>query len=263
MVNKMQKALIRKEIKTVVMTNRFFLDYLLLPLIMALILPVGLILAVTFLDNSAAEFEAIFAMMMIPVLPGYEEIQTIRLLINNFMPTFFLMIPPLTVTAVAAGSFTGEKERRTLETLLYSPMSLQEIFKAKVLVSMFVGMFVTVISFIVMWLTCGILIWVLLGEILLPNLIWLMVIGLVSPAFAFLGVIVQVRVSAKAKSSEDAFQRGGMLVLPMVLLIIGQFTGILMASSWLFATLGIILAVLAFVLMKIAFRKFTYEELLK
>lgn len=262
MVNKMQAVLIRKELKGVIGSRRFFLDYLLLPLIMALVVPVGAILAIVFMDGGA-EFEQLMTIMMISIPEGQADLAAIQMLINNIMPTFFLMIPVFTATVMAAASFTGEKERRTLETLLYSPMSLREIFSAKVLGALFLGLIVTVLSFIVMMVVVAFLVWFLLGEVFIPSVMWLVIIGLVAPAFVFLGIIVQVRISAKAKSSEEAYQRGSMLVLPLVMLLISQFAGILLISTWMFVVLGVVLAVLAWVLMRVAFSKFTYEELLK
>jgi len=262
MVNKMQAALIRKELKGVVKTRSFFLDYLLVPLIMALILPVGAVLLVVFTDGGA-EFEEVMAVMMMAIPEDGVEMAVIGMLMNRIMPTFFLMIPPLIVTVIAAASFTGEKERRTLETLLYSPMSLREIFNAKVIVAFLVGMIVTVTSFVIMTVVVSLLVWFLLGERFIPDAVWLVVIGLVAPAFSFLGIIIQVRISAKAKKSEEAYQRGAMLVLPLVILIVSQFTGFLVVSTWMFVALGGVLAIIAWLLMNVAFNKFTYEELLK
>ena len=263
MVNKMQLALIRKEMAGVTKSRSFFLDYMLLPLIFALIFPVGGVLAVVLMDSDSSELEQLMTMMMISLPEGGEDLAIIQMLINNIMPTFFLMIPPLIVTAIAAASFTGEKERRTLETLLYTPMSLREIFSAKVIGALLVGMIVTLISFVVMIVVVAGLVWVLLSELFIPGVVWAVVLFLVTPAFAFLAIIVQVRISAKAKSSEEAFQRGGILVLPLVLLLISQFTGFLLISAWMFAVLGVVLALIAWGLMRVAFRKFTYEELLK
>jgi len=262
MVNKMQAALIRKELRGVVKTRSFFLDYLLLPLVFALILPVGAVLLVVLMDTAATEFEQIMAMMMISIPEGGEDLALIQMLINNFMPMFFLMIPPMIVTAISAASFTGEKERRTLETLLYSPMSLREVFSAKIIGALLVAMIVTLVSFVVMVVFVAILVWFLLGVIFIPDLVWVVVLFLVAPAFSFLGIIIQVRISAKAKSSEEAYQRGGVLVLPLILLMVSQFAGFIMISTWMFAVLGVILAVIGWLLMRVAFRKFTYEELL-
>jgi len=263
MVNKMQAALIRKELKGVTGSRSFFLDYMLVPLIMALIIPVGATLMAVFMDNSADEFAQIMAMLTIAVPEGGEDFAVVQALINYVMPMFFLMIPTLTATVMAAASFTGEKERRTLETLLYSPMSLRETFNAKVIGAFLLSMIVTVISFVLMNVVVMGLVWLLLGEWLIPGIVWLVVIGLVAPAFSFIGIIFQVRVSAKAKSSEEAYQRSAILILPLVLMIVSQFTGILLISTWMFLVLGIVLAMLAWGLMRAAFSKFTYEELLK
>lgn len=263
MVNSMQKALIKKELNSVVKTKSFFTDYLLVPLIFAVVFPVGAVLMITLMDSSGEEFQQLMNTMMITLPSDSEDFAIISILINNIFPIFFLMIPPLIVTAMASSSFTGEKERRTLETLLYSPMSLREIFNGKVIAILLVGSLVTIISFLTMTVLVGLLVWFLLGELFIPGLIWLAVILLVSPAFAFLGIIVQVRISAKAQRSEEAYQKGGMLVLPLVLLIVGQFTGVLLMSTWMFVGLGVILGLAGWILMRVAFRSFTYEELLR
>ena len=261
MVNKMQAALIRKELRGVVQSSSFFTNYLLLPLMFAVVFPVGAVLLVNFVD--VTEFTEMAALIGIDLTAGGMEIELVGMMIDNLMPTFFLMIPPLIVTAIAAASFTGEKERRTLETLLYSPMSLRQIFSAKVLASLLVGMIVVLISFTIMTLAVGGLVWVLMGELFIPGWIWVVVIGLVAPAFAFLAIILQVRISAKAKSSEEAFQRGGVIVLPLVMLLLSQVTGILLLSPLVYTILGFVLVGLGWGLMRLAFRKFTYEELLK
>ena len=47
-------------------------------------------------------------------------------------PMFFLMIPLMVSTTSAACSFVGERENSTMETLLLAPVSLRQIFCAKV-----------------------------------------------------------------------------------------------------------------------------------
>lgn len=41
-----------------------------------------------------------------------------------------LMIPVMASSVMAASSFVGEKEKHTLETLLYSPLSLKQLFQS-------------------------------------------------------------------------------------------------------------------------------------
>jgi len=261
MMNSMQMALIRKELRGILKERGFFVNYLLVPLIFALVFPVGAILLAAFADVS--EFAEMLSVMMISVPDEGVELIVVQMLMDSLMPMLFLMIPPLIVTAMAASSFTGEKERRTLETLLYSPMSLRQIFSAKVLGALLLGMVVTVISFVVMVVAVAGLVWVFFGEIFLPGLVWLVVIGLVAPAFSLLAIILQVRISVKARSSEEAFQRGGILVMIPLMLLLPQVTGLMVVGTLAFAVFGVVLAVIAWLLMQVAFRKFTYEELLR
>ena len=265
MINKKQQALIRKELRGVVLESGFFLNYLLLPLIMSLVIPVGAVLAVSLADVTAtiSELEFMLTGLGIYLPPGLEEMTIIGLIINNLIPTFFLMIPTIVVTVVAASSFTGEKERRTLETLLYVPLSLKEIFLAKVLTALILGLFITYVSFLIMVASVTTLVWVLLGELFIFGLTWLVILGLVAPALAFLGIVIQVAISAKAKSSEDAYQRGSVLVMPLILLLVSQVAGIILINAWLFALLGLILFLIAYVMIGRVVKNFTYEKLLK
>ena len=53
------------------------------------------------------------------------------------------------------------------------------------------------------------------------------------------------------------------LIFPILALVIGQFTGILLINSWLLLGLGAVLVVLDVLLMRGAAGNFTYEKLLK
>ncbi len=48
---------------------------------------------------------------------------------------FFLIIPIMASSVIASDSFAGEKERKTIEALLATPLSDSELFLGKILVS--------------------------------------------------------------------------------------------------------------------------------
>jgi len=262
MVNKMQAVLIKKDLKGVIRGGRFFMDYLLVPLITAVVVPAILVLTII-LAEDGAQLEQVLAVIPTSGEAVLEDFALVSSLFNNFFPMIFLMTPIMVSAAMAAASFIGEKERRTLETLLYSPMSLRDMFNAKVIGSFLVSMIVTLIAFAMMVTVIGLLVWITLGEILVPSLAWIAILGLVAPSFAFIGIVYQVRLSAKAKNSQEAFQQAGVLVMPLVMLIVSQSTGILMVNTWILLAVGLGLASIAWLLLKVAFRKFTYEALLK
>ena len=184
-------------------------------------------------------------------------------MLNYILPTFFLMIPVMASSVMAAGSFVGEKEKRTLETLLYCPLSLKEIFRAKVAASFLLSMFVSILSFLAMLAVIEAETAVFTGSLVLPDAKWLLVMLLVAPSLSLIAITLIVRVSAKAQSVEDAQQGAVFLVLPLILLIVGQFSGVLLINGWLMLAIGLVCAVLAAVLLKRAMGKFRYETLLQ
>lgn len=103
----------------------------------------------------------------------------------------------------------------------------------------------------------------LTGSLIFPGISWIAILLLVSPAISLIAVTLIVRGSAKAQSVEESQQRAVFLLLPVILLIVGQFTGILLINSWILVGLGVLCALLAWLLLKKAVARFHYETLLK
>ena len=169
----------------------------------------------------------------------------------------------MVASIMAATSFTGEKEKHTLETLLYCPLSLKEIFRAKVLASFILSMLVSLISFAIMLIVLETEMFFIADHLLIPDFNWLIILLLVSPAISMIAITLIVRVSVKSQSVEDAQQRAAFLVLPIVLLIVGQLAGVLLIDLWILLILGCVFAVIALILLKKAMGKFSYERFLQ
>ena len=101
------------------------------------------------------------------------------------------------------------------------------------------------------------------GFFLLPDAKWLLIMLLVSPAVSLVAIIMIVRTSAKAQSMEDAQQGAVFLLLPVLFLVAGQFTGILLVNGWILFGIGVVCALAAALLFKRAIGNFRYELLLK
>lgn len=52
-------------------------------------------------------------------------------------------------------------------------------------------------------------------------------------------------------------------IFPILALVIGQFTGVILISAWLLLGLGCVLVILDVLLMKGVAKNFTYEKLLR
>jgi len=263
MINSMQTALIKKDLRSITSNKRMFSVLLIVPLVMVVMLPSIFILAILFDPSGASDLEPMLELLPNGAQSGNVTQAIIGLVLNSILPVFFLIIPIMAASVMAASSFVGEKEKRTLETLLYCPLSLREIFIAKVLASFLLSMLVSLISFLVMILVVEVEIIIVTGGMVLPGISWLILMLLVSPALSLIAITLIVRGSAKAQTMEESQQRSVFLILPVILLAVGQFTGIMLVNVWILLALGIILAAVALLSMRGSFTRFDYETLLK
>src|SRR5699024_9691631 len=101
------------------------------------------------------------------------------------------------------------------------------------------------------------------GRLVVPSVSWLVVMLLISPSISLIAVTLIVRSSAKAQRVEESQQAAVFLIIPLILLITGQFTGVLLMSVWILLGLGGVCAILAWFLLQKSMGRFTYEKLLQ
>lgn len=263
MTFQMQKAIIQKDLRGIATNKRLFPALLIVPVIFAVFLPTVFILSILFSPTESSDFQQL--LQLLPNLGTGDLLKQnlIAYLLNSILPLFFIIIPVMAASVMSASSFVGEKEKRTLETLLYSPLCLKSIFQAKVLASFLLSFVVTVGAFALMVLVVELQLYLILGVTIWPGLNWLITLLLVSPAISLIAVTLIVRGSAKAQTMEESQQKAVFLIMPVILLVLGQFTGVLLLSSWMLLALGILCATIAGLLLKNALHRFTYEELLR
>ena len=238
-----------------------FAVLLIVPIVLTIALPSIFVFVISFAPDAASDFQKLLDML--PAPNGEYNQQIFGLILNQIMPSFFLIIPIMASSVMAASSFVGEKEKHTLETLLYSPLSLGQLFQSKILAGFSVGMMISCSSFAAMLLVMELEAFFLTGNLLLPAASWLAIMLLIAPAISLVAIAVTVRSSAKAQTIEEAQQRAVFLIFPIFALVIGQFMGLILISAGLLWGVGIVLAALAILLVKGAAGNFTYEKLLK
>lgn len=249
--------------RSITSNKQVFTVLLIVPIVLTIALPSIFVFVISFAPDAASDFQKLLDMLPAPNGEYSQQQQIFSLILNQIMPSFFLIIPIMASSVMAASSFVGEKEKHTLETLLYSPFSLGQLFQSKILAGFSVGMMISYSSFAAMLLVMELEFFFLTGNLLLPAASWLAIMLLIAPAISLVAIAVTVRSSAKAQTIEEAQQRAVFLIFPILALIIGQFTGIILISAGLLWGVGIVLAALAILLVKRAAGNFTYEKLLK
>ncbi|EOH97509.1 ABC transporter permease [Enterococcus pallens] len=262
MINSKQKAIVKKDVQGIIANKRYFYMLLLLPLLFSVILPSVFVLIALLTPTSSNDFQK-----LLTILPNQSQgdlgVVIVQTIFNSVLPMFFLMIPIMTATVMAASSFVGEKEKNTLETLFYSPLSVKQIFQAKVYSSFVVSFGITLASFVIMLVVVQLEVFLLRSTLLSLSISWAYILLLLVPAITLVSITLIVKGSAKSQTMEEAQQRSGFLIMPLVLFMVGQFTGLFLISSWALLIAGVVLFGVAIALLQGSMQSFTYEMLLK
>ncbi len=242
------RAIVRKDLKVVLQNKGVVIPLIAVPLILFIILP-GLALfvpALSSLPGSSSPADLADLLQQMPAglqaqLAGYDETQAgVILFLVYLMAPMYLIVPMMVASVIAADSFAGEKERKTLEALLHTPTTDRELLTGKMLSAWLPALAVAWAGFIVYALVANLAAWPVMGEVFFPNVMWIVLVLWVAPAVAGLGLGVMVLVSMRAEGFQDAYQLGSVVVLPVVLLLIGQATGVMYFSVGLVALLGLV-----------------------
>jgi ABC-2 type transport system permease protein len=262
------KAIVRKDLKVVFQNKGVSIPLIVVPAIFMVILPAltGLVpLFEAELGESLHELDAFLQGMPASFqseLAGYSDAQMlIVLLLVYLLAPMYLILPLMVASVIAADSFAGEKERKTLEALLYTPTTDGELFLAKLLSAWLPALAVAWGGFVLYAVVANVASWPTMGKVFFPNLMWLILVLWVAPAVAGVSLGFSVLVSVRAQGFQDAYQLGAMVVLPVVLLAIGQATGVMYFSTWLVFLLGLLCWILDAILLWFGSRTFRRQQL--
>lgn len=264
------RAIARKDLLEVSRNRAAIVPALLVPLIFVVVLPLVVILATGHaaagdpkLSEGLTQLRAHLPANVARELAGLGERQTmVTLMLGYMMAPMFLILPIMLATIVGADSFAGEKERKTLETLLYTPASDLELFLGKTLAAVVPAVLLAWGSFAVFALVANAAGWGVMGRVWFPTVQWWPLMLWVTPAIAVMGMAVTVLVSAKVGTFMEANQAAGSLVLLVIGLLVGQATGVLYLGSWVAIALGAVFWLVDAGLVVLAMRAFSRSELL-
>jgi ABC-2 type transport system permease protein len=262
-------AIVRKDLKVISTRRGVMIPLILVPLILLIALPSLVAFIPSFADSSQARFSGLDQIIQnMPEgfqsrLAGYNGNQRLVILVIVYLfAPMYLIIPLMVASVIAADSFAGEKERKTLEALIYTPTTDLELLTAKLLTAWLPAVVVSFFGFICYTLVANLAGWSTMGGWFFPNWMWVILALWVAPAAAGLGLSTMVIISAHASGFQDAYQIGGVVVLPILLLLIGQIAGVLYFSVSVTALIGLILWIIDLGLLLLGARTFKRSELI-
>jgi ABC-2 type transport system permease protein len=223
-------------------------------------------LAVNFVSESALNisiFQNALANLQratpeVALLSGGERFQVLLLSQFSF---FMLLIPVMISVSLATFSIVDEKLSGSLEALLATPVKTWELLLGKALAG-------AIPSLIVTWICSGIFLLAvramgwgnLLDMVMTP--VWFISLLLFTPAITVLSFLLGIIGSSRAKDAKGAQNLVVLVVVPVLVLIAIQITGIIWftALSSLVLAFGIILADI--IILRIAVQLFQRESII-
>ena len=164
----------------------------------------------------------------------------IQLFLFQQFLTLFLVIPITGAMALAAHAVVGEKQARTLEPLLATPITTFELLVAKVLGALLPTLAISLAGAIVYFGGVA-----LFGE---PGVLGAMasartavLLFVVGPAASLVALQSAIVISSRVNDARTAQQFGVMIIIPLSALLVAQFTGTLWLSAATLAASGLAL----------------------
>ncbi len=139
----------------------------------------------------------------------------------------FLILPLMFSSIVGADSFVGERERKTMEALLYTPCSDRTLFAGKIVASVVPAILLSWVTYAIYIVVVNAASWPLFGRIWFPLAAWWPLMFWLTPAISLLGMSATVLISSRVRTFMEAYQLTGSLVVLVLLLVVGQLSGVL------------------------------------
>jgi ABC-2 type transport system permease protein len=235
------RALLKKELLDVA-RNRAVLLPVAIAALVFLVLPVAVAVIIPAVDGHPLGDDAELARISLLMGPqeGLSTNGRVQLFIFQQFLIVFLLMPVTGAMALAAHSIVGEKQARTLEPLLATPLTTLELLMAKVMGALIPTLAISTVGLIAYGLIVagfaesGVL------SAMLSARTSILVLG-VGPTCALVSLQMAIVISSRVNDPRTAQQFGVLIVIPVTALVIGQVSGSLWlsASALAFVALGL------------------------
>lgn len=217
-------------------------------------------------QNGYVIYSVIFAPVILAIVGVLGTVATIGTLGTSVTQTggispittfgsMFVLIPAIITTLIGSTSVTLEKNNKSLEPLLATPITDMEFFAGKALAPLVVGILVSYLSYAIYIGSVDAMTYGSLGYLLFPTDLTLIQMFFLVPVVGSLGTFASLLVSSRVKDVRSAQQLSTLVVLPLLILVYlplfaageALLVNVLLGFALLAAALGVfVLSVKAF-----------------
>jgi len=255
------RTLVQKDLTAVRRSKSITIPMVVVPIILLVVLPIVLGNLAKSVDPGAALSSPLVKNLLgaIADLPAREQLPV--LVLQLLLAPLLLVIPLMVSAVLAADAFAGEKERRTLESLLHLPITDRDLFLAKLLGAFVPALVITWAGSLLYGVVANAIAWSATERLIIPFSQWALMMIWVAPAVALLAIGLLVLVSSRARTTQEANQLGGAVILPLILLAAGQAAGFLLTPLPVVFVLGVVVWAVALAIVVWGSHRFTRDRL--
>lgn len=264
------RALVRKDLLAVRRNRGVWLPLVLTPVLALVVVPTGLVLgadllsSVTLPGQGGAPLLAFGQRAEVTALAGTDAAPGARWIVfvlEVMLAPLFLSVPLIGATVIATHSFAGERDRGTMEGLLHTPVTEPELVTGKFLAAWIPAALISTVGFGVYGVLANVLAWGELGRVFFPTPMWVVLALFVSPGLSAFGLGLMVVASSRVRSSQAAHQIGSLVVLPIVVMLVGQIIGAMLLAPGLVVVAGAALWGLSLAVLAVGGRRLRRQRL--
>mgnify|MGYP006279042887 FL=1 len=260
------RGIIKKDLREVTVNSMVVVPMIIVPVLLCIVIPAVVLVVFMKLDiNLMTGLELIEKIVPMYAVPegftGLTEKIAYVFFNYTFLP-FFMIIPVMVSSIIASNAVVGEKERKTLETLLYTPITNREFLAGKLLSSFIPAVLVSFATFIGYFTASNLIFNAFTHMLLIRTLIWIPAVLLLAPAVSLLGLSITLIVSLRAKTFMEAQQLSGVVVVPFLALIFIQLTGLVVFTPLYVIGFSIVLILISYVIIAKIGPKFDRERII-
>jgi ABC-2 type transport system permease protein len=265
MVYKRLRNIIQKEWETTFYNLNSALFITLLPFIIT-VQALGVIYIVIRFAGEAALMNTILQAgveklkEMIPALANLPPIERFQVFFYLQFPLYLLLIPTMIAISFATFSIIEEKQARTLEPLLATPVRTWEILLGKSLAGAIPAVIMT-------WICAGVFLlgvmWIGPSHLLkfVLNSTWFISLFLLVPLVTVLSFMLGVLASARASDPKNAQNMAIIIVIPVLGVIVVQLIGLMVLTPFKLLITAIAIGISDIITLRLAVYLFQRESI--
>lgn len=251
-------AVLRREIREI-LTNRWLVVGMVIPPMVLIAAPVALGVLLPDEQLPPELLEQIVAQR--PEWAAFSERELAgAFAVQQFLPLFLLM-PAYVPLAVATFSIIGEKQSRSLEAVLATPIRTIELLAGKAVAALLPGVLTG-------WLTYAV--FVVLATLaygrnllaVVTDASWLAGVLALGPAIGLASTVAGVIVSSRVNDARVGQQIGGVVIVPIVAISLLQASGIFLVGAAGYLALAVAVAAVSLVGLRAGAWLFRRESIL-